>query len=134
VTTKIFVNLPVTDLQKSIHFFTELGYSFNPRFTDETATCMVVGDESFVMLLVKDRFQDFNPKQLADTATHAAAIIGLSADSRDDVDTLVEKALAAGAQPSKEPTDYGTMYGRSFQDLDGHLWEVFWMDPAALEQ
>jgi hypothetical protein len=134
MSTKIFVNLPVKDLQKSIDFFTELGYTFNPQFTDETATCMVISENIFVMLLVEARFTDFIPTQICDAATHNEAILGLSAESRDEVDALVDKALAAGAQPTNEPMDHGVMYGRSFRDLDGHLWEIIWMDPSATGQ
>jgi predicted lactoylglutathione lyase len=131
VSTKIFVNLPVQDLQKSMHFFEELGFRHNPQFTDETATSIVINEHIYVMLLVRSRFSEFTAKQLCDTSTHTEAIIALSAESREEVDTLVDKALATGALPSNEPTDHGFMYGRSFQDLDGHLWEVFWMDPDA---
>jgi uncharacterized protein len=133
VSTKIFVNLPVKDLQKSVHFFTELGYGFNAQFTDEHVTSMVISEDIIVMLLDEGRFGDFITKQICDTATHTEAILCLSAESRDDVDSMVDKALAAGAQPAGEPTDQGFMYGRSFQDLDGHLWEFVWMDPATIE-
>ncbi|HEY0359191.1 MAG TPA: VOC family protein [Mycobacteriales bacterium] len=133
MSTKIFVNLPVRDLQKSVHFFTELGYGFNAQFTDEHATSMVVSDDIIVMLLDEGRFSDFITEQICDTATHTEVILGLSAGSRAEVDDMVGKALAAGAQPAGEPMDHGFMYGRSFQDLDGHLWEFVWMDPAAIE-
>jgi predicted lactoylglutathione lyase len=131
---KIFVNLPVTDLSKSVEFFTQLGFEFNPQFTDENATCMIVSDEAFVMLLVKDFFKTFTKKELCETATHTEVIVALSADSREQVDDIVDRALAAGGQPSNEPMDHDFMYGRSFQDLDGHLWEVFYMDPSAVGQ
>jgi predicted lactoylglutathione lyase len=135
MSTQIFVNLPVKDLQKSIHFFTELGYDFNAQFTDENATCMVISENIFVMLLVEARFKDFTTKQIADTSTHIEAILALSAESREQVDDLADKALAAGAQPANEPMDTdGFMYSRSFLDLDGHMWEVLWMDPSAIEQ
>jgi uncharacterized protein len=130
----IFPNLPVEDLDRSVEFFTKLGFTFDQRFTDETATAMVVNEGASVMLLVKDRFADFTKKQVADARTHTEAIIALSAESREDVDDLADKALAAGASPSNDPMELGFMYGRSFQDLDGHLWEIFWMDPSALEQ
>lgn len=130
--TKIFVNLPVTDLQKTVEFFSQLGFLFDPQFTDDNATCMVISEDAYVMLLVKDFFKTFTEKDLCDSTTHTEAILAISADSRDGVDELVDKALAAGGQPSNEPMDQGAMYGRSFQDLDGHLWEVTWMDPAAL--
>jgi predicted lactoylglutathione lyase len=133
VSTKIFVNLPVRDLQRSVDFFTALGYSFNAQFTDETATSMTVSEDIIVMLLVEARFKDFITKQICDTSTHAEAILGLSADSRDAVDELVDKALAAGGKPSGEPADHGFMYGRGFEDLDGHLWSIIWMDPGMIE-
>ena len=131
---KIFVNLAVKDLDRSVDFFTKLGFAFDPRFTDEQATCMVVSNEAFVMLLRENRFKDFTKKELCDPTTHTEAILALSADSREEVDELVEKALAAGGAPANEPLDYGFMYGWSFQDPDGHLWEVIWMDPSAIEQ
>jgi len=130
---KIFVNLAVKDLGKAVDFFTELGYSFNPQFTDEQATCMIVSDEAFVMLLVEDRFKDFTKKEIVDSTTHTEAIVALSAESREQVDELVNKALSAGGQPANDPMDHGFMYGWSFQDLDGHLWEVIWMDPSAVQ-
>ncbi len=128
---KIFVNLAVENLDNAVGFFTQLGFSFDPRFTDEQATCMIVSDEAFVMLLAKDRFRDFTKKKLCDSTTHTEAILAVSADSREQVDELVRKALAAGGQPANDPMDLGFMYGWSFQDLDGHFWEVFWMDPSA---
>ena len=131
---KIFVNLAVEDLARSVDFFTKLGFSFDPRFTDEQATCMIVSDEAFVMLLVQDRFQDFTKKELVDPTTHTEAILAVSAESREGVDELADKALQAGGSPANDPVDMGFMYGRSFHDPDGHLWEVIWMDPSALEQ
>jgi predicted lactoylglutathione lyase len=130
----IFPNLAVEDLDRSVEFFTKLGFTFDERFTDETATAMVVNDGAVVMLLVKDRFADFTKKEIVDPRTHTEAIIALSADSRDDVDRFADTALAAGGSPANEPMDIEFMYGRSFQDPDGHQWEIFWMDPAALEQ
>jgi predicted lactoylglutathione lyase len=131
---KVFINLPVESLDKSIDFFTKLGFEFNAQFTDDKATCMVLSDEAYVMLLVRDFFKTFTSKEVADTATHVEAICALSADSRDEVDWLVDAALAAGAQPAGQAQDHGFMYGRSFCDLDGHAWEVIWMDPAHIEQ
>ena len=130
---KIFVNLAVKDLDKAVEFFTKLGFSFDPRFTDETATCMIVSDEAFVMLLVESKFREFTKKELADATTQTEAILALSAESREQVDELADKALEVGGSPANDPMDMGVMYGRSFQDLDGHLWEVIWMDPSALE-
>ena len=133
-TRKIFVNLPVKDLARSVEFFTELGFAFDPRFTDESATCMIVSDEAFVMLLVEDRFKDFTKKQLADPTTHTEAIVALSAASREEVDELVDKALATGGSPANDPLEMDSMYGRSFQDPDGHTWELIWMDRSGIEQ
>jgi uncharacterized protein len=130
---KIFVNLAVNDLSRSVEFFNELGFTFDPRFTDETATCMIVSDEAYVMLLLEDRFSDFTKKHLADPKVQTEAIIAFSAESREEVDDLAEKALAAGGSPANDPYDMGFMYGRSFNDPDGHLWEVIWMDPSAVE-
>ena len=132
-TRKLFVNLPVKDLDSAVGFFTKLGFSFNPRFTDEQATCMIISDEAFAMLLVEERFKDFTKKQICDATTHTEAILSLSAESREQVDELVHKAFEAGGQAANDPMDHGFMYGWSFQDLDGHLWEVVWMDPSALE-
>src|SRR3712207_5353233 len=118
---KLFVNLAVADLQRSVDFFTKLGFSFDPRFTDEQATCMIVSDEAFVMLLVRSRFKDFTKKGLCDATTHTEAILALSAESREQVDELADKALAAGGRPANDPLDHGFMYGRSFEDPDGHI-------------
>jgi uncharacterized protein len=131
---KLFVNLAVKDLGRTVDFFTQLGFSFDPRFTDEQATCMILSEDAYVMLLVEDRFRDFTKKELADPGTETEAILAISAESREAVDELVQKALAAGGRPSNDSMDYGFMYTASFQDPDGHLWEVLWMDPAALEQ
>lgn len=131
---KIFVNLAVADLEASVAFFTRLGFTFDPRFTDESATSMIVSDEAFVMLLVRDRFADFTTKSLCDSTTHTEAILAFSADSRAQVDELADAALAAGADAANPPMDHGFMYVRSFNDPDGHLWEVMWMDPSALAE
>ena len=128
----IFVNLPVADLPKSVDFFTQLGFAFNSQFTDENATCMVINDQSFVMLLVRPFFATFVSKDLADPATTTGAIVTVSAESRGEVDTLVDRALELGSAATKEPQDEGFMYGRSFYDLDGHAWEVMWMDPGTV--
>ena len=131
---KLFVNLAVEDLGRSVAFFEGLGFSFDPRFTDESGTCMVVSDEAFVMLLVNDRFKDFTKNELADPTRQTEAIVAFSVESREDVDAFADKALATGGRPANEPMELGFMYGRSFHDPDGHLWEIFWMDPAAVEQ
>jgi len=128
---QIFVNLPVKDLNKSIEFFTSLGYSFNPQFTDEKATCMIVGDNIFVMLLVDSFFKTFVPNEVADASKSTESIICLSSESRVKVDEMVRKAVDAGGKIYKEPQDHGFMYGHGYQDLDGHLWEIMWMDNSA---
>lgn len=130
--TKIFVNLPVKDLKRSVEFFTKLGYKFNPQFTDENATCMILGEDNFVMLLVEKFFKTFTPKPIADAKSSTEVLVALSAESRDDVNRIVEKALAAGARRYKEPEDRGFMYGWGFEDLDGHIWEHFWMNPESI--
>lgn len=131
--TRIFVNLPVKDLNRSVEFFTRLGFKFNQQFTNENATCMVVGDDIFVMLLVKPFFRTFTKKEIADATKNTEVIIALSADNKERVDDLADKALQAGGTRSNDPNDQGFMYTRSFQDPDGHLWEVFYMDPAAVQ-
>jgi len=130
----MFVNLAVDNLDRSVGFFTELGFTFDPRFTDETATAMVVNEQAVVMLLVRDRFKDFTEKELADPGSTTEAIMAVSASSREDVDAFADKAVDVGGAPANEPMDMGFMYGRSFQDLDGHIWEVVWMDPSTLER
>jgi predicted lactoylglutathione lyase len=130
---KVFINLSVADLPKSVQFWTALGFQFNPQFTDEHATCMILSDEAFVMLLDRQRFSDFTKKDIANARNHTEVITALSAESREEVDVLVKGAFAAGAAPANDPMDYGFMYGWSFQDLDGHQWEVIWMDPAAAD-
>jgi predicted lactoylglutathione lyase len=131
---KIFINLAVKDLGRSVDFFTRLGFAFDPRFTDEQATCMIISEEAFAMLLVESRFKDFTRKELCDPTTHTEAILALSAESREEVDRLVNVALASGGAPANDALDHGFMYGWSFQDPDGHLWGVVWMDPSALQQ
>jgi uncharacterized protein len=128
----MYLNLAVEDLARSVEFFTELGFTFDQRFTDETATAMVVNEQAVVMLIVKDRFRDFTTKELADPGSTTEAITALSAASREDVDAFADKALASGGSPANEPMEMDFMYGRSFQDPDGHLWEIVWMDPSAV--
>ena len=132
-TRKLFVNLPVRDLKTSIDFFTRLGFTFNPQFTDDHATCMIVSDEAFVMLLEESRFRDFTRAQTCDTRTHTEALFAFTCASRAEVDQLMETALTAGAKQAMDPSDHGFMYTRSFYDLDGHHWEIFWMDPQAIQ-
>ena len=129
MSTKIFINLPVKDLTRSKEFFSALGFHFNPQFTDENAACLVISDDIYAMLLVEKFFQTFTPKQIADSSKTTEAINSLMVESRARVDQLADAAFLAGARPVNPPQDYDWMYGRSFQDLDGHLWEVGWMDP-----
>jgi len=129
---KIFVNLPVKDLNRSIAFFTKLGFSFNPQFTDETATCMVVSENIFVMLLIESRFAGFTKKSVADATKTTEVLIALDAESREEVDRIVDAAVAAGGSLYREPADHGGMYERSFADLDGHQWEFAYMDMSLL--
>jgi predicted lactoylglutathione lyase len=128
--TQIYLNLPVKDLNRSVEFFSALGFSFNPDFTDENATCMIINDNAYVMLLVEGFFKTFTSKEIVDSNRSTEAITAFSVDSREAVDETVRKALAAGGSSSQEVQDYGFMYNHSFQDPDGHLWEVMWMDPA----
>ncbi len=131
-TKQIFVNLPVKDLDKSKAFFNALGYSFNPQFTDANAACMVVQEGSIhAMLLVEPFFKTFTDKAIADTRTSTEVLLCLSCESRAEVDELVAKAVAAGGTTPRAPQDLGFMYGHGFQDLDGHLWELVFMDPNA---
>ena len=132
MTRKIFVNLPIKDLKTSVAFFTGLGFTFNPHFTDETSTCMIISDDAYAMLLSEPRFKDFTTKTISDTSKSTEAIIALSGESRADVDAFAAKALATGGSPAMPATDLGFMYGRSFYDPDGHHWEIFYMDPAAV--
>lgn len=132
--TKIFVNLPVKDLAKSKAFFTSLGYTYNAHFTNDKAACMIISDHIFVMLLTEEFFKTFVPNGIADTGKGTESIICLSAGSREAVDEMIRKATAAGGTTYREPQDHGFMYGQGFQDLDGHLWEIMWMDPAAASQ
>jgi len=132
MSTKIFVNLPVKDLSKSMEFFKSLGYSFNPHFTDETAACMVISDHIYSMLITEKRFKDFTPKSICDAHTSSEVLIALSCESRGEVDETIRKVLAAGGKTINEPQDYGFMYYRCYEDLDGHIWEVNWMDPSAV--
>ncbi|AGK76993.1 VOC family protein [Streptomyces microflavus] len=129
----IFVNLPVKDLATSKGFFEKLGYGINPQFSDDKTACVVLSDTIFVMLLTEPRFKDFTKKEIADASRTTEVILALSADSREKVDELADAALAAGGFPAGETQDLGFMYGRSFQDPDHHIWEVMWMDPAAVE-
>jgi hypothetical protein len=132
MSTKIFVNLPVKDLDASKAFFGALGYTFNPQFTDDTAACMVISDDIYAMLLTETKFKDFTPKAISDAKTSTEVLVALSCESREQVIDLVSKAVAAGGKTYAEAKDYGFMYQHSYEDLDGHIWEVMWMDPSAV--
>ena len=131
--TKIFVNLPVKNLNKTIEFFTKLGFKFNPQFTDENATCMIVGEDIFIMLLIENFFKTFTKKQISDTSKNTEVIVALSVEGREKVDQMINKAIESGGRESREPQDHGWMYGRSFEDIDGHLWEVIYMGESAMK-
>lgn len=133
MTTKIFVNLPVKDLEKSMTFYKALGYSINEKWTDETAACVVISEEIHAMLLTYLKFKMFTPKEICDATKSTEVLVALSCENREQVDDLVKKAVAAGGSTYNEPQDHGFMYAHGFQDLDGHIWEVFYMDPAAAE-
>lgn len=126
--TKIFVNLPVRNLERSIEFFSKLGYKFNPQFTDDTAACIVISETIFVMLLTHSKFRDFTPKSICDTTKSAEVLLCLSCESRLQVEDLVAKAVAAGGSIYANPKDYGFMYQHSFADPDGHQWELIHMN------
>ena len=128
--TNIFINLPVKDLEKTKEFFLKLGYSFNQQFTDEKAASLVISENIYAMLITEPFFKTFIPnKEIADTSKTKEVLVALSVDSRQQVDELVDKAIAAGGKKFREPEDHGFMYARSFEDLDGHVWEIVWMSP-----
>jgi uncharacterized protein len=126
---KLFVNIPVRSLKRAVEFFTKLGFTFNAQFTDEKTTCMIVSEDAYFMLLEHDRFQDFTRKQICDTGAHQEALFALSTGSRAEVDHIVETVIAAGGEEAGERKDHGFMYYRAFYDLDGHHWEVLYMEP-----
>jgi predicted lactoylglutathione lyase len=130
---KLFVNIPVSDVQRSITFFEALDFDFNAQFTDASATCMLVGEDAYFMLLDKQRFASFAKRPSGDSRKETNALFSFSVDSRAEVDALVNKAFAAGGSKCADPQDHGFMYGWSFYDLDGHHWEVFWMDPSTVQ-
>ncbi len=134
MTNQIFVNLPVENLSITVQFFKKLGFSFNPQFTDENATCMIISDNIFVMLLVEKFFKTFTNKQICDTTKDTEMIIALSAESRQKVDEMIRRVIEAGGKEYREPQDHGWMYGRSFEDINGHLWEIIYMDEEALKK
>lgn len=130
--TKIFVNLPVKDLDKSKEFFGKLGYTFNPQFTDENAASMVISEDIYAMLLVEPFFKTFTKKDIVDATKATEVLVALTAESKDKVDEMVQKALDAGGKEGKTQ-DLGFMYSRGFEDLDGHIWEIVWMDPRSIK-
>jgi predicted lactoylglutathione lyase len=130
---KLFVNIAVTDLKKSMEFFTKLGFEYNKQFTDDKAACMIISPEAYFMLLREEFFQGFTKKKICDTRSFSEALFCISCDSRADVDKTVDTALASGGKPATDPQDHGFMYTRTFYDLDGHHWEVMWMDPSAVQ-
>ena len=131
--TKIFVNLPVKQLDRSMKFFGALGYTFNAQFTDDTAACMVISEDIYAMLLTEAKFKEFTPKAICDATKSTEVLVALSCESRGEVEGLVAKALASGGTTYAEPKDYGFMYQHGFQDPDGHIWELIYMDPAAIQ-
>ena len=131
---QMWLNLPVKNLNKSIDFFTKLGFKFDPQLTDQNSTCMIVGEDSFVMLLAEEFFKTFTKKEIADATKSTEIIVAIQVDSREKVNEMVNKAFSVGGKPSNEPYDHGWMYGWSFQDLEGHLWEVFYMNPDKINQ
>ena len=132
--TQICVNLPIKDLKRSVEFFTKLGFKFDPQFTDDNATCMIISDDIFVMLLVEKFFKTFTKNEISDATKSTEVILCLSAESKEKVDEMVKKAVEAGATTPNEKQEQGFMYGHGFQDLDGHLWEVMYMDMSAMDQ
>jgi uncharacterized protein len=134
MTTKIFVNLPVKDLTKTMDFFSHLGFSYNKQFTDEKAACMVISDDSYVMLLTEKFFQTFTRKKVVDARKNTEVLVSLSAESKEKVNQMMDIALSMGATEAGEPQDMGFMYGRSFNDPNGHIWEIIWMDMDRVNQ
>ena len=131
--TKIFVNLPVNDLQTSMTFFKRAGFDFNPQFTDETAACMIISEHIYAMLLTREKFKAFTTKPIADAHRTTEVLTALAVESKEEVHEIVDKAVAAGGSETRDPQDHGFMFLRSFEDPDGHIWEIFWMDPKAAE-
>ncbi len=132
---QIFVNLPVKDLNKTIPFFTKLGFTFNPQFTDANATCMIIGENMFAMLVVEKFFKSFIPnKNICSAQKNAEVLTALAVESRTEVDKMMERVADAGGKEYRTAQDHGWMYGRAFEDLDGHIWEVFFMDESKMPQ
>jgi hypothetical protein len=131
---EIFINVPVRDLSKSMEFFSSLGFTYNRQFTDDKAACMIISEKAYVMLLSEQFFAGFTKNQICNTSTHTEALFALSCTSKEEVNELVNKAIAGGGRPAMDAMDHGFMYAWSFYDVDGHHWEVLWMDPATIEQ
>ena len=129
---QIFINLPVKDLRKSISFFKKLGFKFNPQFTDDKAACMIIGENIYSMLLLEKFFKSFTKKKIADAKKTTEVLIAIDVNSRKDVDKMIKKAVAAGGSLYNKPQDHGWMYGHSFADLDGHQWEILYMDESKM--
>jgi uncharacterized protein len=134
MSTKIFVNLPVKELKSSMKFFQQLGFSFNPQFTDDTAACMVISEDIFAMLLTHAKFQEFTNRPICDATKSTEVLLCLSQESRAAVDDLVRKAVAAGGKTIAEAKDYGFMYQHGFEDPDGHIWELIHMDESYVQK
>lgn len=130
--SKIYINLAVKDLQKSIAFFTEIGFAFNPQFTDASAACMIIAENIFAMLVIEKRFKDFTKKEICDARKNTKVLLALDVESREKVDEIIQKAVNAGGSIYMEAQDYGWMYSHNFEDLDGHQWEIFYMDESAI--
>ncbi|MDI3290483.1 VOC family protein [Polyangium sp. 15x6] len=131
---KLFVSLPIKNLDRTVAFFKALGFTFNPKFDSENGACMLIGKHAYAMLVVEDLFKTFTKKQICDTKTHVEGAYGISCESRAEVEAMWTKALACGAKDGGPPEDHAFMYSRSFEDLDGHHWEVVWMDPKEAVQ
>jgi len=129
---QIFINLPVKDLKQSITFFKKLGFKFNPQFTDDKAACMIIGENIYSMLLLEKLFKSFTKKKVADAKKTTEVLIAIDVKSRKDVDKMIKKVVAAGGSLYNNPQDHGWMYGHSFADLDGHQWEVLYMDESKM--
>ena len=129
---KMFVNLPVKDLDASMAFYKALGFSFNPKFTDKTAACMIISEENYAMLLTHAKFTSFTQRPIPDAKTTTGVLMAISLEDKAAVDAMLTKALAAGGHEPRPTADHGFMYQRTIEDLDGHMWEPFWMDPAAI--
>jgi len=126
--SQIFINLPIKNLKKSVDFFTKLGFKFNPQFTDDTSTCMIMGENIFTMLLEEEKFKEFTPKNISDAKKNTEVLIALPFENRKGVDEIISKAIKSGGREPRKVQDLGFMYSRAFEDLDGHIWEVFHMN------